>query len=60
MQTIASSEYVIRHNRALMIMAVSWAKEYNLLHKNVKWYQEKWSMFWKILKQSWCGAGSLI
>ena len=26
-----------------MIMAVSWAKEYNLLDKNVKWYQEKWS-----------------
>ena len=26
-----------------MVMAVSWAKEYNLLEKKVKWYQEKWS-----------------
>ena len=42
-KTIASSEYLTRHNITLMVMAVSWAKEYNLLDKNVKWYQEKWS-----------------
>ena len=42
-KTIASSEYVIRHKRALMVMAVYWAKEYNLLDNNVTWYQEKWS-----------------
>ena len=42
-KTIASSEYVIRHNRALVVVAVSWAKEYNLLDKNVKWYQKKLS-----------------
>ena len=39
---LASREYQARHNKALMVMAVAWAKEQNLLDKNVKWYQEKW------------------
>ena len=39
---LASSEYLARHNRALMVLAVAWAKEQNLLDQNVKWYQEKW------------------
>ena len=39
---LASSEYLSRHNRALMVMAVAWEKEQNLLDQNVKWYQEKW------------------
>ena len=39
---LASSKYLARHNRALMVMAVAWAKEQNLLDQNVKWYQEKW------------------
>ena len=38
---LASSEYLARHNRALMVMAVAWAKEQNLLNQNVKWYHEK-------------------
>ena len=38
---LASSEYLERHNRALMVMAVAWAKEQNLLDQDVKWYQEK-------------------
>ena len=38
----ASSEYLARHNRALMMMAVAWSKEKGLLDQNVKWYQEKW------------------
>ena len=40
---LASSEYLVRHNRALMVMAVVWAKEQNLLDQNVKLYQEKWN-----------------
>ena len=40
---LASSDYLARDNRALMVMAVAWAKEQNLLHRNVKWYQEKWN-----------------
>ena len=39
---LASSEYLARHNRALVVMAVAWAKVQNLLVQNVKWYQEKW------------------
>ena len=39
---LASSEYMARHNRMLMVMAVAWTKEQNLLDQNVKWYQEKW------------------
>ena len=39
---LASSEYLARHNRALMVMAVAWAKEQNLLDQNVKWYQKNW------------------
>ena len=37
----AYSEYLARHNKTLMVMAVAWAKEQNLLDQNVKWYQEK-------------------
>ena len=40
---LASSEYLARHNRALMVMAVVWAKEQNLLDQNGKLYQEKWN-----------------
>ena len=42
MQNISNNEYLARHNRAFMVMAVAWAKEQNLLDQNVKWYQEKW------------------
>ena len=40
---IANSEYLTRHNRALMVMAVAWAKEYRLVKKEVKWYKERWT-----------------
>ena len=40
---IANSEYLTRHNRALMVMAVAWAKEYHLVEKEVKWYKERWT-----------------
>ena len=36
---LASSEYVARHNRTLMVMAVGWAKEKNLSDQNMKQYQ---------------------
>ena len=39
---LAGSEYLARHNRLLMVMAVAWAKEQNLLYQNVQQYQEKW------------------
>jgi len=30
------------HNRALMIMAVVWAKEHELVGADVIWYKERW------------------
>ena len=39
-KTTASSEYIARHNRALMVMAIAWAKEYGLVGKETKWYKE--------------------
>ena len=39
-KTIANSEYLSRHNRALMVMAIAWAKEYGLVGKETKWYKE--------------------
>ena len=34
-KVLANSEYLTRHNRALMIMAVNWAKEYELIGNDV-------------------------
>ena len=34
--TISNSEYIARHNRALMVMAIAWAKEYVLVGKETK------------------------
>ena len=39
--TIANSEKLARHNRALMVMAIAWAKEYGMVEK-------KQSGMWKI------------
>ena len=41
-KTIANSEYLARHNGALMVMAIAWAKEYGLVGKETKWYMENW------------------
>ena len=40
---LGNSEYLAKHNRALIVMVVASAKEQNLLDQNVKWYQEKWN-----------------
>ena len=41
-KVLANSEYLSRHNRALMILAVEWAKEYDLIGMNTVWYKERW------------------
>ena len=41
-KVLANSEYLTRHNRALMILAISWANEFNLVEKDMKWYKQKW------------------
>ena len=39
-KTMANSEYLLRHNRALMVMAIAWAKEYGLVARETVWYKE--------------------
>ena len=41
-KVLANSEYLMQHNRVLMIMAVNWAKEYELIGNDVIWYKERW------------------
>ena len=35
---LANSEYLTRHNRALMILAVAWAKQQELMDQEAIWY----------------------
>ena len=37
----ANSEYLSRHIRALMIMVVAWAKEYELVGGDIVWYKQQ-------------------
>ena len=39
---IASSQHIAQHKRALMVMAIAWAKENGLVGKETKWYKENW------------------
>ena len=41
-QKLANSEYLSRHNRALMILAVVCAKEHGLICQDVVWYEQRW------------------
>ena len=41
-KVLANSEYLSRHNRTLMIMAIAWAKEYELVSGDMVWYKERW------------------
>ena len=36
-KTLANREYLSRHNRGLMIMAVAWTKEYRLVGGDMVW-----------------------
>ena len=39
---LCNSEYLTRHNRALMILAVTWAKEHKFIGADTVWYKERW------------------
>ncbi len=39
---LAGSEYVQRHNKALMMFAVGWAKQAGLLEESTVWYKITW------------------
>jgi len=41
-RVLAGQDYLSRHNRALMILAVNWAKKNGLLEEKTVWYKEKW------------------
>ena len=41
-QMLAGKEYLQRHNRVLMVLAVAWAKKYEIIDENIVWYKEKW------------------
>ena len=57
---LANSEYLTRHNRALMILAVAWAKQQELRdHEAIcinKDGIEEWCQ--RMIKQSWYGTSS--
>ena len=39
---LANSEYLTRHNRALMILAVAWAKQQELVGQESIWCKQRW------------------
>ena len=39
---LANSEHLSRHDRTLMILAIAWAKEYELVGGDMVWYKERW------------------
>lgn len=41
-KVVAGNEYVRRHNNALMVLAVAWAKQEGLINKDAVWYKIQW------------------
>ena len=41
-KVLANTEYLARHNRPLMILAITWAKEHELVKTETVWYKERW------------------
>ena len=39
---LANSEHLTRHNQALMILAVAWAKQQELVSQEAIWYKQRW------------------
>ena len=39
---LTNSEYLTRHNRVLMILAVAWAKQQELVGQEAIWYEQRW------------------
>ena len=40
---LAATEYTLRHDKALMVLAVEWAKQEGVLAKETKWYEVTWN-----------------
>ena len=41
-EKLAGSEYLKRHNNALMVLVTEWCKDLDLLEKDVKWWEQVW------------------
>ena len=41
-KVLAGSEYLTRHNQALMVFAVECVKHKGLIPESARWYKEKW------------------
>lgn len=39
---LAGTEYVRRHNSALMVLAVQWGKQHGIIEEGTLWYQQRW------------------
>ena len=42
-KVLAGSDHLKRHNNALMVLIVEWAKQESLLPSDSVWYKQKWS-----------------
>ena len=41
-KVLAGKEYLQRHDKALMVIAIEWAKKYQLVNEKAVWCKEKW------------------
>jgi len=41
-EKLAGSDYLRRHNNALMVFAIEWGKSKGLVEKDTKWYEMNW------------------
>ena len=41
-KVLEGSDYLKRHNNALMVLIVEWAKQESLLPSDSVWYKQKW------------------
>ena len=41
-QILAGKHYLRRHNKVLIVLAVAWAKKYEIIEESRVWYKEKW------------------
>ena len=61
-KVLANNTYLSRHNRALMIMTVAWAKKYELVGGDMVWYKEggneEWC--WKTKEEHSCGISNSV
>ena len=60
-KALAGSDCLKRHNNALMVLIVEWAKQESLLPSDSVWYKQKWSkeLCWRKMVRRSAGTLSL-